>query len=167
MSLATSKLFCINCAWHWMTHGGWYVIKLKQTQLQLVLPLSSCSTTIWQDPSICLPLGFLLLSLFGLLEWQNPLEDRFFYLLINMKSYLVICLYLKIPENFMGFILASAFIICQHSQILVSFMISSGSPFLPCHAYSFIPFLPICFICLSWDSSLSPHNVHLLFFCVL
>ena len=74
-----------------------------------------------------------------------------FFVLINMQSTLelVICLYLKIDENHMHFvffwwILVWACTICQHGQILIPYIIPSGSPFLPIHAY----------FCIPWCSSL-------------
>ena len=48
---------------------------------QLVSLSSSCSTILsasWQDPIICPSFCFLLFSLYGLLEQQNPLDDKFF-----------------------------------------------------------------------------------------
>ena len=63
--------------------------------------------------------------------------------------------------------LRCAYTFCSYGQIPASCTIPSGSPCPPSRIQFYTPFMPISCIRLFYDWSLSPHNLHLLFCCVL
>ena len=93
-------------------------------QLQLVLLSPSCSTAFslviffflvfCQGPNICLSFCFLLISFCGPPKRQNPQDGKYFFfsLIITVwssgRDKMNRC-YLKIAENFTGFILLDRF----------------------------------------------------------
>ena len=75
----------------------------------------------------------------------------------------MIYLYLKIPRRILG----CAYTICSYSQILISCTIPSESPFPTSRVLSYTLSVLVWLHSLNMSlivSSLSPHNLHLLFF---
>ena len=93
-----------------------------------------------------------------LLEWQNPLDDMFFFLIKTKSDFLalVIC-FLVFFQNlwelytcyFLRQVFVSAFTILNYGKTSVSCINLSGSPFLPIYAHSFTAFVLFC--CLLYD----------------
>ena len=96
-----------------------------------------------------------LFSLYGPLDRQNPIDDDFFFLQIKTRSDLLTCIgnpfVSQSPKEFyvsffLRKILVYASTIYQPGEILVPGTFPSGSPFPPCHVYSYISFVLVCSI---------------------
>ena len=130
--------------------GFWWPIQVHQIQLVSLSP--SCFTAfsaIWHDLSICLSLFFIYLFFFSFIFilWSAGTRKSigwrdlfflfcFFLLILGLVSWvgladLFISQNLKecYGSHFLGQILTCAYTICQHSQVLVSCTIPTGSPF--------------------------------------
>ena len=122
---------------------------LQAHQQQLVSPSSSYFTVfvllsaLCQISGICLYFCFLLFSFCGPLGWQHPLDAKFYFywgggitqglfFLLGFSDLFVS----QNPREFYGFHLLETILVCAYtlwlnSKVLISFRITSGSPFPP------------------------------------
>ena len=70
-------------------------------QQQLVSPLCYITfSVLWQGLSICLFFCFLSFPLYGVLELQNPLDDKFFFLFIIKVFRTIVFIFIVISTMF-------------------------------------------------------------------
>ena len=106
--------------------------------------------SFWQDANICVLFWFLLFSIYGPHEQQHLIDNKFYFLLISTRFFLLVGInwYACISRShrilcvsFLWQIIVCTHAIWQYGQILISFTIPGGLSFPYIVLYSFCPSL--------------------------
>ena len=141
----------------------WGNVSSAPVTIDITIIFHSFVLVLWQVQSTYFSFRLLLFSLCNSPGQQSLILGRFSFFVVDYHKFwsssrdLVICSYLKIPENFGGRILSFAYTLWLYGKIYSSCPIPSESLSPHSRVLSFPLFVLICCICLLYDRSFHPN----------